>query len=245
MLLAIRQTVSQFSYVKEKIMLNDNTSVETRRKLAEASDKPSEVLEELSKDSDHYLRALVASNLNTSTEVLLQLGIEFPDEVTNNPIFSLLMLENPDSKFIRLALARSSTTSIEILEKLAGDSDSDVRLYVAANTNTPPECLLFLVEDKENSSVSKQAVNNASLLLNSLEKLAKNSDFSIRAAVAKNANTPVDILIKLAADDDRFVRAVIADNSNTPVSILIKLAGDSVNLVRKSVAINVNTPVNI
>lgn len=52
MLLAISQTVSQFSYVKEKIMLNDNTSAETRRKLAEAEDTPSEVLEQLSLDSD-------------------------------------------------------------------------------------------------------------------------------------------------------------------------------------------------
>ncbi len=37
---------------EEEIMLDDSTSAETRRKLAEASDTPAEILEQLSTDSD-------------------------------------------------------------------------------------------------------------------------------------------------------------------------------------------------
>ncbi|MBW4663103.1 MAG: hypothetical protein KME01_02710 [Chroococcus sp. CMT-3BRIN-NPC107] len=43
-------------------MLDDETSAESQRKLAEASDTSTEVLEELSKESDCSIRALVASN---------------------------------------------------------------------------------------------------------------------------------------------------------------------------------------
>ncbi len=36
--------------MQEKIVLNDNTLLETRRKLGEAKDTPAEVLEQLSKE---------------------------------------------------------------------------------------------------------------------------------------------------------------------------------------------------
>lgn len=81
-------------------MLDDNISAETRKKLVEASDTPAEILEQLSIDSDFSVRTLVASNLNTSMEALVKLGVDIAEEITTNPVFSLLMLENPESKFI-------------------------------------------------------------------------------------------------------------------------------------------------
>lgn len=106
----------------------NNTSPEIKRNIASAEDTPADILEKLSSDSDRTVRALVASNPNTPTEVLFNLGAEFPDEITANPIFNLLMLENPGSEFIRLSLARSSTTPIDVLEKLAFDSNKSASI---------------------------------------------------------------------------------------------------------------------
>ncbi len=203
-------------------MLNDNTSPETRKKLAEANDTPAEILEELSHNSDRTIRTLVASNPNTSTEVLLQLGVEFPNEVTANPIFSLLMLENPDSNFIQLSLARSSTTAIEILRTLAADSNYIVRQAVAGNASTPASILEILAVDSDYSR-----------------------DYIVRQVVAVNANTPAYTLIKLAADSNYIVRAAVASNVSTPVDILEKLAADIESNVRQEVAQNPHTTVEV
>ena len=54
-----------------------------------------EILFSLSTSKDYETRKAVASNPNTPTEILFQLGIEFPYELLENPVFSLLLLENP------------------------------------------------------------------------------------------------------------------------------------------------------
>ena len=38
----------------------------------------------------------IASNPNTPTDVLLDLGAKFPGQLLNNPVFFLLILENPN-----------------------------------------------------------------------------------------------------------------------------------------------------
>jgi hypothetical protein len=41
----------------------------------------------------------VASNPNTPIEILEWLGEDFPEAVTGNPIFNILLLENPHNRF--------------------------------------------------------------------------------------------------------------------------------------------------
>ncbi|HEY1210004.1 MAG TPA: HEAT repeat domain-containing protein, partial [Terracidiphilus sp.] len=75
-------------------------------------------------------------------------------------------------------LAQYSTIPT-VLEKLATDSDADVRWNVAYNAHTPVVVL---------------------------EKLATDSDADVRRNVAYNAHTPVVVLEKLATDSDADVR---------------------------------------
>lgn len=42
------------------------------------------------------IRAAVAKNPNTPTNVLMELGADFPKQFLENPAFSLLQLENPN-----------------------------------------------------------------------------------------------------------------------------------------------------
>jgi hypothetical protein len=97
----------------------NSNNLEIKRKIAKAEDTPVEVLQKLSRDRDRSIRSLVAGNPNTPIEVLFELGKDFPEVITKNPIFKLLLLEDPDSYFVRLSLARSSTTESATLDKLA------------------------------------------------------------------------------------------------------------------------------
>lgn len=58
---------------------------------------------------------------------------------------------------------------------------------------------------------------------NTLEKLSKDSDSSVRYEVAMNKNCPEKILIKLAEDTNKDVVRAVAQNKNTPVDVLEKL----------------------
>ena len=170
----------------------NNTPAEIKRKIASAEDTPADILQELSKDSDRTVRAKVASNPNTPTEVLLKLGEEFPDEITANPIFTLLMLENPDTEFIRVSLARSSNTPIDILYKLAEDRNEIVRLEVTKNANKSVN-----FSDKLPFSIDREvrlylAIANAPGKF--LEKSPLVSYNIFRIFVSENANTPGNIL---------------------------------------------------
>ena len=89
---------------------------EAIKRQAQDENTPPEILAELATSEDKEIRRCIASNPNTAVEILEKLGEEFPDEITANPIFDLLLLENPDSKFVLLSLARSSTTSVEKLK---------------------------------------------------------------------------------------------------------------------------------
>jgi hypothetical protein len=96
---------------------------------------------------DRAVRAAAAGNPNTPTEVLLKLGEELPDEITANPIFNILLLEDPESQFVQLSLARSSTTSEETIARLAEIPDEEILRTVAQNLKTPLWILEQLIEN--------------------------------------------------------------------------------------------------
>jgi hypothetical protein len=93
--------------------------------VASDDNAPAGVLEKLSQDPDSEVRRAVAGNPNTPIEILENLGEQFPEAVTDNPIFNLLLLENPDGEFVRLSLARSCATFEDILYAIAFNKSHD------------------------------------------------------------------------------------------------------------------------
>jgi hypothetical protein len=73
-----------------------------------------ELLRELGNSSDVTTHQHVAANPNTPTEVLLKLGSKFPQQLLDNPIFSLLLLENPN-----LVNEMPISTLISLLKRLS------------------------------------------------------------------------------------------------------------------------------
>ncbi|WP_319422432.1 hypothetical protein [Pleurocapsa sp. FMAR1] len=150
-------------------------NIEEIRKQAQNENTAPEILAELANSEDKLTRQYVASNPNTSIKVLERLGKEFSEVITDNPIFNLLFLENPHTEFIRISLARSSTTSAEILARLA-----DLEYY-------------------HEEHIVRAVARNPNVPVHVLEMLANDEHISVKNAVVNNKNTPTEIFDKLSA----------------------------------------------
>lgn len=151
------------------------------KEIASNPSSPPSLLTELSNHCDLEIRSLVASNPNTPQDILMQLGDEFPDEIIKNPVFNLLTIEEPNSRFVRLSLARSTKTDPEILARLAVTEKEDEKICcaIARNINTPIESLKSLLEwsvtwvnreDAPSTKVMKEVINNPNMPIFYLEK---------------------------------------------------------------------------
>ncbi|MDZ8064416.1 MAG: hypothetical protein RMY64_02080 [Nostoc sp. DedQUE08] len=220
-------------------MLDDNDFA-----LASAVDTSVVVLEELSLHPQPEVREAVAKNPNTPTEVLLKLGKEFPDAITANPIFNLLLLENPESHFVRLSLARSTTTSESAIAQLSKIEDEEILLAVARNPKTSLEILEELVEnpplfcDDENADESDfdelftAIVQNPNTSESLLLQLAEDGSWNIKIAIAENPKTPLSLLNTFADWRNFSMHKAIARNPQAPSVILEKLAGENEKEIR-------------
>ncbi len=233
-------------------MLNyDSSDVEIRKTIASSDETSAEVLEQLSQDAEAEVRRAVAKNPNTPENILLRLGKEFSDDVVANPIFSIILLEKPESNFFRLSLARSSTLSEELMAKLAVDPDEKIRCAIARNPNTSISLLEKLVEESFNrifkddeyedydfypgEDIRAHVSENPKTPPALLEKLMQDESSRVRLAVAQNPNAPASILARLAESRMVELRHAVVRNSHTPASVLEYLAGDSEKDIRRSV----------
>ncbi|MGB5636857.1 MAG: HEAT repeat domain-containing protein, partial [Waterburya sp.] len=159
-----------------------------------------------------------------------------------------------------LYLAQYPKTSLATLEQLSKHENHEVRLEVAANSNTSIEVLKELLNDP-GERVRLAAENNPTMSeyqgalklqaadtkasKNILKKLAKHQNYEVRQEVAKNTTTPTDVLISLAEDDNEKVRLAVATNSNTTIEVLGNLAEDDNEKVRLAIATNSNTTIEV
>lgn len=117
--------------------------------------------------------------------------------------------QNP-MNFTTIQIHHSSTTAYR-LSQLAKSKNSEIRLRVAEDTNTPADVL---------------------------SELSRDSVHWVRANVANNPSTPVSDLIRLSQDREPMVRACVAKNPRTPVEIIEQLSRDPVWWVAQCVSEN-------
>jgi hypothetical protein len=194
-----------------------NPQLSERLALANAEDTPAEMLKKLGSDPSKNVRMAVAANPNTPEDVLLKLGQKFPDIVVDNPIFGILLLEKPDSEFVRLSLARSSKTSVETLTALAQIPDFRLLCTIAENPKTPSSVL---------GEVVQHSRNNLDYYDREFYKFEQ-----ICYVAAKNPNIPLKALITLAEKDDGQMRNAIAQNPNAPAFLLEKMVINNLDAI--------------
>jgi hypothetical protein len=162
-----------------------------------------QTLRQLAHDSDWQIRRSIANNPNTPTDVLWQLGIDFPEAVLTNPIFPLLQLEH-----LRLAaeippctltsLLQCPQVPIAFMEYAVSQQDYSLWLAVAYNHNTP------------------------SHLLANLARKSRHQDRELIRAVAAHPNTPAQLLTEII-DIGFSVAQIVAENPHTPLAVLENL----------------------
>ncbi|MGL6344702.1 MAG: hypothetical protein ACRC80_36820 [Waterburya sp.] len=175
---------------------------------------PEKVLKELSKSNNSAIRKAVCANPNTASNTLWQLASEFPQQLLNNPIFELLVLENPN--FIE-------NIPINIFRQLLDLSEF-------------PEHFRELASNSHQDNIRVAIAENSRTSADMLNKLADDQSFYVRTAVAGNPNTSVDDLHKLAGDQDEDVLDAVTSNPNTSADDLHKV----VDMIHKLAVNNPN-----
>jgi hypothetical protein len=157
-------------------------------------------LRQIATGKDWELRRLVASNPNTPTDILWQLGLDFPEAILSNPIFGLLQLEQ-----LQLAaeVPHATLTSLlqceqvpqNFMDYAVSQQDYSLWLAVAYNPHTPSQ------------------------LLENLARKSRHQDRELIRAVAAHPNTPHHILAEIIKISSG-VAQVVAENAQTPIDLL-------------------------
>jgi hypothetical protein len=172
-------------------------------KLATSPNTNPQVLRKIATQTDWELRRLVATNPNTPTDTLWQLGIDFPEAILNNPIFELLQIEQPT---LVAQIPHATLTSLlqcervprNFMEYAVSQQDYSLWLAVAYNSHTP------------------------STILENLARKSRRQDRELIRAIAAHPNTPVDLLAEII-DIGGNVAQIVAENPHTPIAVLEKI----------------------
>jgi hypothetical protein len=174
-------------------------------------------LRNIATGKDWELRLLVASNPNTPTDILWQLGLDFPEAILSNPIFQLLQLEQ-----LQLAaeVPHATLTSLlqceqvpqNFMEYAVSQQDYSLWLAVAYNPHTPSQ------------------------ILENLARKSRHQDRELIRAIAAHPNTPDRLLAEIIKISSG-VAQVVAENDRTPIDVLEQILhkysqiGDSIFVI--------------
>jgi hypothetical protein len=159
-----------------------------------------QLLRKIAKESDWELRRLIASNPNTPTDTLWQLGLDFPEAILTNPVFQLLQLEQ---LHLAAEIPHDTLTSLlqceqvpqNFMEYAVSQQDYSLWLAVAYNPHTP------------------------SKLLASLAMKSRHQDRELIRAVAAHPHTPPQLLAEII-NISTGVAEVVAENAQAPIAVL-------------------------
>ena len=128
------------------------------------------------------------------------------------------LLSHPDPR-VRLALARSASTSPEMLEGFAADGSADVRRSAASRDDCPMPALRLLAGD-DSARVRFAVLERSQLPADVIESFAGDKERGIRRDTANRADCPPETLQRLASDPEPAVQATVAHNPGCPVDAL-------------------------
>jgi hypothetical protein len=200
-----------FNYIMQGISKTEAASL--KQQVAKAPGISSEIAQLLADDPEWLVRHMLAQNKDAPADIIEKLSQD----------------ENVE---VRQRIAKNEATPPEILTRLT--KDKDVVQYAVMNPRVPPETLASLADvsfldrmlNRTDRDLLKAVGKNPSTPVQSLQKLAKNSDYYIRLGVAQNRAAPASLLRQLADDDEPSVRTSVAYNPSTDISIVRELAVD-------------------
>ncbi|MEA5550064.1 hypothetical protein VB713_03550 [Anabaena cylindrica UHCC 0172] len=172
----------------------------------------------------------VAKNPNTPIDLLKQLAFN----KGNNGV-SQAVLKNP-----HLDQLTKYKIQIELEER---EETSQANQLLANRPHSSYALAQVLETGDKNAKIIAAGSNKTPIPI--LERLAKDSDATIRQVVCQNPNLPLPILLNLTQDENLNVRLILVRHRSSQIEILKRLAQDKSELVRAEVAGNKNTPPDI
>jgi hypothetical protein len=212
---------------------------------------PKSVLKLLIKESNIYVKTLIAMRKDsdeelqsilyeTSDEDVLE-SLSYSDCLVEDIYMQLRQNENFTknmAKYIKLdnkkfdffkqkhiiELVQNENLTLQMQEELMKDFKSIDKENLAKNKNISIKIVKALLKDK-NHKVNFAIYSNHSTSTDILNDAYQ--DASNHLALASNKNTPLDILTKLYNFDDAQIKMLLAKNTSTPVDVLYQLQLDS------------------
>jgi hypothetical protein len=193
----MESTIEQIVAVKPtRTMASRASSI----RIATSPNSNPQSLRKIATGADWELRRLVASNPNIPTDMLWQLGIDFPEAILNNPIFELLQLERiqlvTEIPYATLtSLLQCERVPRNFMEYAVSQQDYSLWLAVAYNPCTP------------------------NTLLENLARKSRHQDRELIRAIAAHPHTPHHLLAEII-NIGSGVAQVVAENPQTPITVL-------------------------
>ena len=247
-------------------------SIEQERQQAQDENTAPEILAKLANSEDKITRQCVASNPNTPTEILLNLGAEFPQELLNNSIFDLLLLENSNLiseisiTTLRSLIKQDDVPKSFIIECAERESDRDLLLGMTMNPKISRNVLNKLTQSKFSEVVdaAKLHINWSGEITEGWQELAEEKIKAIRplysgaatrikrlqheqpylSVLAKFGWIPDFIILYWHKHWNRLaIFRSIANSTYTSATVLSKLGKSKNSSIKEIIAKNPNTPV--
>ena len=191
------------STIEQIVAVKTTKTITPRAPSAQIATNPSsdpQSLRKIATGKDWELRRLVAGNPNTPTDVLWQLGIDFPEAILANPVFELLQLgqlqlaaEIPHATLT--SLLQCERVPKNFMEYAISQQDYSLWLAVAYNPNT------------------------SGRLLENLARKSRHQDRELIRAIAAHPQTPHHLLTEIIKIGSG-VAQIVAENAQTPITVL-------------------------
>ncbi|MBF2066695.1 MAG: HEAT repeat domain-containing protein [Calothrix sp. C42_A2020_038] len=267
-LLALVQEAASETTSHKRLEELAHTSREVARIVAANVCTAPEVLQQLAKSEDDETRKAVASNPNTPTEILFQLGVEFPYELLENPVFSLLLLENPNlfqelPEHTQASLLKLEVIPDTFLQWALTHKRPKTMFAVAMNPKLSKSDLCKLVYEAGTNWLTSRVVNVAKLHVNWMGEMKAGWEEAAFSVIQKHQLVKDDIqhdelefkLWQIGIIPEAFLAGLhrntliqIARNPCVPGHILealFKNPKTATKKVRAAIANNLNTPIHL
>lgn len=229
-----------------------SVNIELKRQVASNPSTLPEELRELAKSGDRTIRQNLAANPNTPTDVLFELGAEFPEQVLENPIFSLLLLENPNLAnempiYTLASLLKLEKVPVFLMEQALNRKD---KYDIADNTLGTASCTVEAI-------VGMALAMNSQAPITVLEKVLKTEDSHLQKAVELHVNIAGEMAAgwyEEAIDaipntnfsiENQEIAKRLADKGLMPLFLMDSLARHEDAYIRSFVASHSNISANI
>lgn len=210
--------------ILEYLYVNNKNHYGIKVELANHSNSPSYVLEEL--------KEFKRKNSNIAEDNIQ--GYEYFDYITNHPNASGELLD----KIYKLDLDKKINYKIAIHQNILFSTLKLMEKNLKNNDNIYKEIL-------ERLKVAYSEARDKETSPKRLEELSKYEYKVTRYHVALNPNTPIEILVILSNDENEYVRAASAKNKNTSLDIINQVYKDNESSRNNSIALHKDTTFEI